>query len=129
MQVDFFDIENKPEAQPMTMPWPMQFFAFNLRHDDKLRIYFTVLPGATEQQGTFYCVKSEQVLPETFPAKLLVSLFPQGFDDSVKDDAVHLFFETPVKKPKKPQAVKTSDGQKTKGGANGNGNGAANDDS
>ncbi len=126
MQVDFFDIENKPEAQEMVMPWPMQFFAFNLR-GNKLRIYFTVLPGATEQTGTFYCVKSEQVLPETFPAKLLVSLFPAAPDFTLPDDAVHLFFETPVKKVKKPRAVKTSDGQKTKGDANGNGNGAAND--
>lgn len=125
MQVDYFDIENKPEAQEMVMPWPMQFFAFNLR-GDKLRIYFTVMPGATEQTGTFYCIKSEQVLPETFPARLLVSLFPAAPDFALPDDAIHLFFETPVKKVKKPRAVKTSDGQKTKGE---NGNGTANDDS
>lgn len=127
MQVDYFDIENKPEAQKMVMPWPMKFIAFNLR-GDHLRIYYAVLPGATEQHGTFYCVHSEQVLPETFPAQLIISLFPAAPDFTLPDDAIHLFFETPVKKIKKPRAVKTSDGQKTKGESK-NGNGAANDDS
>ena len=128
MQVDFFEIENKPEAQEMVMPWPLNFCAFNIR-GDMLRIYYVVAPGATEQHGTFYCVNSEQVLPETFPARLLVTLFPAAPDFTLPDDAVHLFFETPVKKVKKPRAVKTSDGQKIKGGANENGNGAANDNS
>ncbi len=122
MQVDYFDIENKPDAQKMVMPWPMKFFAFNL-HGDKIRVYYTVLPGATEQTGTFYCVESEQVLPETFPAQLVVSLFPAAFDPTVKDDAVHLFFETPVKTPKKPHALKTSEGQKAKEDESANGGG------
>jgi len=122
MQVDYFDIDNKAEAQKIVMPWPMKFFAFNLRGDN-IRVYYTVLPGATEQTGTFYCVKSEQVLPETFPAQLIVSLFTAAPDFTLPDDAIHLFFETPVKIPKKPHALTTSEGQKAKGGESANGGG------
>ena len=116
MQVDFFEIENKPEAQKMVMPWPMKIVGFNLR-GGMVRVYYVEIPGATEQQGTFFCVSTEQVLPETFPAKLLGSIFPQ--DAQTKevgeaDNAVHVFFEMPVKKPRKPVAV-----PKKKAGKNG----------
>jgi len=125
MQVDFFEIENKPEAQKMVMPWPMKFLAFNIR-GGMIRIYYATLPGETEQQGTFYCIKTEQVLPETFPAQMIGSVFPhaaQTQDIHETDHAVHIFFETPVKTPKKPHALKTSDGQKAKGGESANGGG------
>ena len=121
MQVDFFDIQNKPDAQKMVMPWPMKFLAFNL-HGDNVRIYFATMPGATEQTGTFYCVKSEQFLPETFPAQLITTVFPHTFSAN-EDNAVHIFFETPVKKPKKPHALKTSEGEKAKGGESADGGG------
>lgn len=128
MQIDYFDIENKFEAQKMALPWPMKFVAYNLR-GDKVRIYYVVMPGATEQVGTFYCIKSEQVLPETFPAQCIATVYPQpireselaGIDYSVDDDAVHLFFELPVQSAKKPRAVKPSGGQKISEGENGNG--------
>jgi len=128
MQVDYFDIENKPEAQKMAMPWPMKFVAFNAVAD-MVRIYYVVMPGATEQHGTFYCVTSEQVLPETFPAQCVATVYPKpiregelaGIDYTVEDDAVHLFFEVPVQSAKKPRAVKPSGGQKTKDGESGNG--------
>lgn len=114
MQVDFFEIENKPEAQKMLMPWPMKIIGFNLR-GGMVRVYYVEMPGATEQQGTFYCVSTEQVLPETFPAKMLGSVFPnaaQTYDPHEADHAVHVFFETPVKKPRKPVAVpKKKDGK------------------
>ncbi len=125
MQVDFFEIENKPEAQKMIMPWPMKILAFNLR-GGMVRVYYVEIPGATEQQGTFFCVSTEQVLPETFPAKLLGTVFPhaaQTYDEDETDHAVHIFFETPVKKPKKPHALKTSEGQKAKEDESANGGG------
>lgn len=118
MQVDFFEIENKPEAQKMVMPWPMKIVGFNLR-GGMVRVYYVEMPGATEQQGTFYCVSTEQVLPETFPAKLLGTIFPYGaqiLDPDEGDTAVHIFFETPVNKPRKPRAVAK---QKSGGGKNG----------
>ncbi len=107
MQVDFFEIENKPEPQEMVVPWPMKICAFNLR-GGMVRVYYVLMPGATEQNGTFYCVNTEQVLPETFPAKLLGTVFPiaaQTQDDDEADSAVHIFFETPVNTPRKPRAV------------------------
>ena len=125
MQVDFFDIENKFEAQKMALPWPMKFVAYNLR-GDTVRIYYVAMPKATEQHGTFYCVDSEQVLPETFPAQWLATLFPRISDTAAPDDAVHLFFELPVNKPKKPRAVSPSGGQKQTGE---NGKGGASNDS
>jgi hypothetical protein len=121
MQVDFFDIVDKPEAQKMVMPWPMKFLAFNL-HGDSVRIYYASLPGETEQQGTFYCVKSEQVLPETFPAQLIATVFKHTFSRT-EDNAIHIFFEMPVKKPKKPHALKSSADQKVTGGEGANGGG------
>jgi len=127
MQVDYFDIQNKPDAQKMVMPWPMKFLAFNLRGDN-LRIYFATMPGATEQTGTFYCVKSEQFLPETFPAQLIFSLFPAAPDFALPDDAIHLFFETPVKKPKKPHALNPSDAQKATGSGSADNGGGKNGD-
>jgi len=105
MQIDFFEIENKDEAQKMIMPWPMKFCAFNIRAH-MVRIYYVPLPGATEQTGTFFCIKTNQVLPETFPARMVGSCFPiaaqsQDLDDD--DTAIHIFFETPVNKPRKPR--------------------------
>lgn len=123
MQVDYFDIKTTPEAQPMVLPWPLKFVGFNLR-GDAMRIYYAVMPQATEQQGTFYCVKSEQELPETFPAQLIATLYAK--DDDSDDNAVHLFFEIPVNKPKKPRPAKRTGGQKISGAGKGdNGNGAA----
>jgi len=125
MQVDFFEIENKPDAQKMLMPWPMKFLAFNIR-GGMIRIYYATLPGETEQQGTFYCVKTEQALPNTFPAQVIATIFPhaaQAQEFDAIDNAVHVFFETPVKKPKKPHALKSSADQKVAGGEGANGGG------
>lgn len=117
MQVDFFDIERKTEPQEMVMPWPMKICNMNLR-GDKIRIYYVLLPRATEQVGTFYCVTSEQVLPATFAATLIGTVFGKrmrkeelaGIDYAGDDDAVHVFFETPVNAPKKPHPVKKNGG-------------------
>ncbi len=125
MRIDFFEIENKPEAQAMVMPWPLHFCAFNIR-GGMVRIYYRQMPGATEQTGTFYCVKSEQNLPETFPAKMVGSVFPVSAQTSEPDEpdtAVHIFFEVPVKKPRKPRPVKSTtqllSDEKNGGGKNG----------
>jgi len=132
MQIDYFDIENKPDAQKMALPWPMKFIDFTAVAD-MIRIYYVVMPQATEQHGTFYVVKSEQVLPETFPAQCVSTVYIKpiregelaGIDYSVEDHAAHIFFEVPVQSAKKPRAVKPSGGQKTKDGEGANGNGAA----
>jgi len=117
MQIDFFEIENKPEAQKMVMPWPLKFVTFNIR-GGMIRIYYALMPGATDQRGTFYCVKSEQHLPETFPARCIGSCFPlsaQTAEPDEPDTAVHIFFEMPVKKTRKPRPASKGKG----GGKNG----------
>ena len=117
MQIDFFEIENKPEAQKMVMPWPVKFCAFNIR-GGMIRIYYALMPGVTEQTGTFYCVSSEQILPETFAARCVGSCFPvsaQTLEHDDPDAAVHVFFQMPVKTPRKPHPAQG----KTGGGKNG----------
>jgi len=102
MQVNYFDIPVSTEAQKVVLPWPLQFVAQKFR-GTVLRIYYVIMPGATEQTGTFWLINSEQVLPDTFPGKFIATIFCD--DNTIEDDAFHLFFELPANRPARPHVI------------------------
>lgn len=101
MQIDYFDIEPNEETI-YELPWPLNILATHWT-GSACRLYYSVPPGATEQKVPFYCIKSAQELPDTFPGKYFATVHTGAAEGD--DDALHLFLTTPVNKPKKPVVV------------------------
>lgn len=101
MQIDYFDIEPNEETV-YELPWPLNILATHWT-GTACRLYYSMPPGATPQQVPFYCIKSEQQLPDTFPGKYFATVHTGAAEGD--DDALHLFLTTPVNKPKKPVVV------------------------
>ncbi len=109
MQIEFFDII-KADEQEIVLPWPLNILKA-IPNGDRVRLYYTLGPGATEQRATFYFIKTEQLLPDAFPGHYAMTIDPPPAamsDDT--DDALHLFIKTPVNRPRKPFAAPAQGG-------------------
>jgi len=105
MQVEYFDLPLVGE-QKVELPLPMRFLHFRYvqRH---VRIYYILLPAAKEEIATFWLVRSDEELADTFPGKYLATVQNEKANPDVPghDSALHLFIQTPGNGPRKPHVL------------------------